>query len=365
LSEGSSVFRYDALAAGQRYRAIVTLSAPEHAPVLDKLHALYQGLLSEGGRAFIGKSRGAGYGEVQLSQPAGAEITDHDEYHPSQQAGPLTVTLLSDALVRGSNGAMATDIAHLVSARPLRAFTRTRIVGGFNRTWGLPMPQELALQAGSVFVFEAKDEAAKALGRVAAAGIGERCVEGFGRIAVNWHAQAKLRRVSYTTPPPVARPLQQGSPGYQLAQTMAQRMLRAKLDATLIEVLNRLEIVQPPAQSQLARMRTFVREGWRTENLGLVTEQLIKLKSSRRQFEEAHVRGISLFKWMRDLANQPARVWDELRFQEGSRQEMPRVGGVDAKLDDRMAADYAARLMDGLLHKTAKAKRQQRTGGRS
>lgn len=56
------------------------------------------------------------------------------------------------------------------------------LVGGFNRKWGLELPQTLAVSAGSVLVFEATQTLTpEELLTLEHEGLGDRKAEGFGR----------------------------------------------------------------------------------------------------------------------------------------------------------------------------------------
>ena len=60
------------------------------------------------------------------------------------------------------------------------------MVGGFNRKWGLPLPQTPALKRGSVLKLEITNEVSeKTLWKLIDNGLGERRNEGFGRIGIN------------------------------------------------------------------------------------------------------------------------------------------------------------------------------------
>jgi len=57
---------------------------------------------------------------------------------------------LSDAIARDEYGAYSTNPLHLFGVQPDEVFQRTRVVGGFNQTWGMPLAQAPAMQAGLV-----------------------------------------------------------------------------------------------------------------------------------------------------------------------------------------------------------------------
>jgi CRISPR-associated protein Csx10 len=74
----------------------------------------------------------------------------------------------------------------------------TRRVTGWNDLWGTPRTNEIAIDTGSVFLFEstlARSDLEKALFRIESEGIGQRRAEGFGRICVSdpFHCEVELQ----------------------------------------------------------------------------------------------------------------------------------------------------------------------------
>src|SRR5690606_11505484 len=147
-----------------------------------------------------------GYGLVRLDV-----IDTHDEVFSHElgsnaHSSRLIITLLSDLILRNSQGQYMTTVdAFLESVHKLtngkfhlnsiNAFLATTVHGGFNREWGLPIPQVPALKMGSVIELETPDnhdEMLAALSDLAVQGIGERLNEGFGRFAVNWQPFSEL-----------------------------------------------------------------------------------------------------------------------------------------------------------------------------
>lgn len=111
----------------------------------------------------------------------------------------FAITLLSDAILIDpffrhqtalDGPTLVREIAEALAGSELvAAFAATRQVFGWSTPQGLPLPADLAITAGSVFVFQAP-HAPEALAdiletaAVEQAGIGERRAEGFGQIVV-------------------------------------------------------------------------------------------------------------------------------------------------------------------------------------
>lgn len=93
--------------------------------------------------------------------------------------GWLPTNALSAAEFAGRTG---------VAVRPLRVFSATRDLGGYQVVWGRPRPSALATAMGSLFVYEAMQPlgpaAYAALERLEREGVGERRQEGYGRVRV-------------------------------------------------------------------------------------------------------------------------------------------------------------------------------------
>lgn len=348
----SQVYRYDTIDAGEIFAgAICSADASQ----LEKLQPLLAGIFHFGG------SHTAGYGTVEICQ-----VSDPDgwtEYSPDPGAATdsqfVTLTCLSDVILRGKHGQADNDLAALVGASPSEVFHRMRLVGGFNRTWGLPLPQAWAIEMGSVFVFESTHRSV--LEQLAARGIGERRAEGFGRVAVNLNLQTTLEQSKMPRRPikpadsgelsPISRPL---------AETMAERKLQVQLERHLIARVNALtadgELKNLPSPAQLARVQLVARQAWQTGNLGLIAEHFRDLsKLSQRQWETARIGVLPLREWLEGQAQHPTE-FDPGKFQ-------VTVAGVSVSTQD-VRAKMVARLLEGVLKQAVKTAKRQREGGR-
>jgi CRISPR-associated protein Csx10 len=347
--DDSTVYRYEAIAAGESFGTVILAKDETDLKVLRPL--------LDGAEVNLGGSRSAGYGLVRIEVEDTQIASDWREYEPDGEPdnGVIVLTLLSDAILRDQYGQLTTDLGAVLGRQHLRAYTRTRVLGGFNRKWGLPLPQTPALQAGSVFVYRTDQVNRQALQRLEREGIGERRVEGFGRIAINWHTRATLQRRS--TP---LRPSHQvtslSDESQTLAQRMAQRRLRAVLDQKLLKALSQLRITNQPHNAQLSRLRLAIRRAWREEKPDLVIEHLGNLKATREQFERARIGNERLYSWLKDGVQQD-RLWRTYLqpFQ------LPSVAGVTAQATDAIKLEYTMRLLDALLKKTLR--QEQSEGG--
>src|SRR6266702_3008608 len=142
-----AVYRYDALAAGQTFQAAIICDNDDDKPILEDLI---------GGYVTLGGSRSGGYGRAEIKLMTD-EDSDWDATEDGQDApeGKLIVTLQSDVLLRDERGQFAVDpeLLRQMLGRHLRveleleyAFLGAEAIGGFNRKWGMPLTQALAVR---------------------------------------------------------------------------------------------------------------------------------------------------------------------------------------------------------------------------
>lgn len=335
----STVYRYEAIAAGELFCAAILA---ENRTDLNILRPFL-----DGAELNLGGSRSAGYGRVRFDVQLDP---DWHEYTPDKEPDKdiVILTLLSDAVLRDGNGQPTTDLDAVLGWKHLRAYQRTRVVGGFNRKWGLPLVQVPALQAGSVFVYKANQVDKQTLYQLEQEGIGERRAEGFGRIGINWHTRATLQRRSVARDSYIPS-VSLSNESQKLAQQMAERRLRAVLDQRLIGAVSQLSITTPPQNTQLSRLRLTVRRAWQEHNPDLISEHLKNLKAARDQFEWARVANKRLSSWL--IAGiQQDHLWENwLRPA-----QLPSIAGVTTQPTETIKLEYTMRLLDALLKKTVK-----------
>lgn len=366
-----AVFRYNALAAGQRFRGLVLIEGTEHR---DDDRATIQQLLTAGDLA-LGKSRSAGYGQVAVDDleplSTAVEAGVPPEQMPDEPVSSCIVTLLSDALVRDPctgqpqadpSAAMEAEMGLEPGTLTLSdRFWETRLVGGFNRKWGVPLPQEPGLAAGSVFRIKCSGGVAPgALQKIVEQGIGERRVEGFGRVAIDWHQQAaypqwqRARQRIATASPELA------DEARDVAQDIVNRIYRERLDRVLASVINATQIDRGHlTNSQVGQFRVIARQVLNSgadhmDPTGALDEHLqraLQRQSARQMIESARVKdGISnewlrLDQWLKRRLTSPADVLNAIEV------TSPEIGGVEPSDSAALAQEYAVRLVDGVLYR--------------
>ncbi len=395
-ANGAAIFRYDALAAGQSFAAMIV--ADEAADL-----QTMKSLLPDGTRLPLGGSRSAGYGWVTVHYPKGQEDQPFTEPQTewdalrldtvSTEPKQLIVTLLSDTLLQDpETGAYCADLKDALGVEAEERFVRLHKVGGFNRKWNLPLPQAEAISAGSVFVYPYSEALHKTLRKLVEQGIGNRRAEGFGRIAVNWHQSAKIGLIEQGEAKDEnadecekIQAARQNRPeitqNQTLTQQMVKRLLRAQLDRLLLQAINLHTIHRRGMRnSQLSRIRVVARHVLEPHHLekavadkrihGLADFLLQLKKSARDQLERARIRQLlesepdkqeqrsttstnadskertsqePYYDWLTQLAVVPDTVWSVLQVPD----QLPTLGQIDAQLTAELAVEYTVRLIDG------------------
>jgi len=377
----SQVFRYEALAEGE-YFAGTILGAPEDLAELANA-------LQPGAEWLLGGSRLAGYGLVRVEQVVQGESEEYTAgTHPGN--GNVILTLLSDAIVLDGQGRFSGTLDPIVGAQAVQTFAEQKVVGGFNRHWGLPYPQAWAIAAGSVFVYPAERLSAAMLETLRTDGIGERRIDGLGRVAVNWHTRPTWHLALVS---PAARAPQSDATASSLltgetaalVQRTVERLLRSQLEAALAGAVAQITFSHPlPRPAQLSRVRLAARQALFTKSLdplrvhlnGLFdtagppdAHQRGRAKVGARQLEDARLQlsssvpPMSLLDWLDGLAgDSDAEVNVGLALGVDLAASIPWAGqehSLPAERRRALKVEFAARLMDAVLKSvTQQAKRE-------
>jgi len=351
----SVVFRYEALAADQTFCGAI-LSEDEN--LLAQLRVLL-----EPPDLFLGRSRSAGYGHTAI-----VEVTFVDEWQeyrkpePNNEPDVITLTLLSDTILRDKNGHYTADLSTIPAIKALEIkkerFVATGLTGGFNRKWGLPLPQVPVIQAGSVWTFARSAETEAVLQGLAATGIGERRGEGFGRVAVNWQQFPQIEKRPLPVNRQLATAITLNSTAKDLAQQMVKRLYCQQLDRKLLNVLaSGLTIRAAPENTQLSRLRVVARRAWHENRPELVEHFLSNMKPlARNQYLQAQIGDKSLLQWLQD-GWQGDKLWSDYFYM--STTSLPQIGNIQMAEVDAIKLEYKARLIDGLCNKTIKERRAE------
>jgi len=353
--EESTVFRYEAIAAGERLKGVI-LGEEE---VLEEIQAL----LNQEPIAHLGRSRSAGYGTVSIEEVRLVDnFREFTPYGDERQSGTLVLTLLSDTILRHPATGQWTDDLALALGKPKRswqeAYYETTVVGGFNRAWRSPLPQAVALRAGSVFVFAADAFTFDELERLQQDGVGERRSEGFGRVAVNWQGSSGLEKQDLPQESWITSSITLSPKSQEIARRMAERMLRAELDRRLAAHVARLDIRGNISNAQIGRLRTVIRRAQREHSYEPVKEYLKALKSTaRQQLERARVDNERMLLWLQeavDVNDEGVTVWHLWEDYLATRDFGLQVADISPEITDALKLEYTLRLIDAVLHKKSR-----------
>jgi CRISPR-associated protein Csx10 len=333
-TDAGAVYRYIALPAGMKLQGIVLTQNEADAITLKDLL---------GARILLGKARTAGYGHAKVETaplPEGWRETGQS----LNAARKVTITLLSPAIVRDENGQFSLDILPALSARlgkNVKLGTtqcRVEIISGYNRTWGLPLPQAIAIAAGGVFEVES-DASFDDWLKLESTGLGERRAEGFGRLAVNLEmpAEVEWKKVDLELMPLAAGQLTKNDP---VAERMLTRLLRRDVDEQIIHCAREAAnlYVGGIPNSQLSRWRVIVRDV-------LETRDLDRLKKFTQE-SKGRPGWKKMEKWIEDLLEQP-EILDKAWEREFNPER--KLGDAVVAITPDLNAEYRLRLLDAVL----------------
>ncbi len=374
IKEQGEIFRYEALDAGQTFQAVILCQDK------DLLDIILQ-LIQNSTNIWLGGSQSAGYGKTQ-TKDNDIKILGDDwseieiPFENRANDKKLTITLLSDTILRDEWGQAIAD-ANLIkpaieetlhkalqTPKSVIIYSGSTLIGGFNRKWGLPLPQTPALSAGSVIVFEGVGLTSEEIQRLEFYGIGERRNEGFGRIVVNWLDEEELQA---TKPGEnnISQPSIEES-SRSIATLIATKILRQRLEKRLIKKLGEgdtyIANLDAISNSQLSRLWLAAREGLITGTF-LPVENLLNpkklTKNAREQFQNTKMKnGDSLHNKVIFWMNNPL-TW-LIKPQE--RQELEVIIAPDIKqgLTDNsknsLVIEYTLRLIMAVAKRAIKEK---------
>lgn len=360
--ETGEIFRYEALDKGQTFQAVVLCEDADATRI--------ENLLRQNENLWLGGSQSAGYGHTKITEIHPPRETWHEVGNPVENRlnrNSLQITLLSDAIVQNEWGQYVVESPIYLLAEALgleekllrnkfkKSYIGHTLIGGFNRKWGLPLPQVTALAAGSVFVFEKIPLTFKQIADLEWHGIGERKIDGFGRVAVNWFnldessvfsASLPQLDISSTNEPK----LPENSESAKLAKKMAERVLRQKLDTLLLNKVGNVDLKGRISNSQLSRLMIVARQAINENgNIDLVINLLGNLNSNAsRQFEDSKVGKKALDGQLKEWIKYPTAWLNNL--------QPVTIAGETCNLTEDLAKEYTLRLIMAVAKKASKEK---------
>jgi len=345
-----TAFRYQAIAPGERFGGAILCPDADTANLIG---ALLEADLKLGG------ARTAGYGSATVDR---SQISpDQTEFESGaidvKPGDQLAITLLSDLILRDESGPRAGAFAVDLkpdrlprpignAVRPVTAYKRPTLIGGFSHAWGLPIDQAVAIVGGSVFIYEAtRPVAATELRALELDGLGERRVEGFGRVQVSVPPIRRWHIAAAQPPPQAATPAELTPADRAVLTVMVQRLARRDLDRRLAEYVD-THIPGRLGRAPLARLRALAEDARDLAGLRRALETLTALATPP-------VGDPALLAWLKERADDPAGVWALLGITSDA--DLPCIGEVrlTPAAAAELARDYTLRLIAAVLRRTA------------
>lgn len=351
------IFRYDAIDKGQTFQGVILIDDNQQQTGVKTIEEIITDLLKPSD-IWLGGSRSAGYGHAEIT-----EIESHNSWYeigipPEQRVNyqDLKITLLSDMILRDEYGQYVArppqNILGIKLKYPKICYMNSTLIGGFNRKWGLPLPQVQAVAAGSVFIYENVSLTLDQIKQLESEGLGERTTEGFGRIAVNWLTQDS----EFTVKLPEFKSKRNNSlikledkESCVLAKKMAERILIQRLDRYLIEKIDDYKIQRNGIKnSQLSRLIIVTQKSLEDRNLILLDNLIDQLPSNAEtQYKKAKIDNQSLEKTIKDWLKNP-REWIQKSI------EPVVIADQQADLTDELALEYTFRLIIAIAKNATK-----------
>jgi len=332
-----TIFVYEYLEPRQEFDGVILVRGADEQECEDLINRVKQYLTPP---ILLGRSRRSGYGgdaDIQWHTPRDREVEGQGLVTTDVQPGTVFRVLLTASYIGRDQTTGQLDPTYLEHEIVNACSGRIRVVrrrwafeptGGFNRKWRLEIPQALACAAGSVLVLEAKAAISFSdLLAIEHAGLGERRVEGFGRMVF---LQPPTQRVVLRTPASTRQTISLPDAPPPLIRLAEARILTEALSRNIAIEAARLtsRVTSPPTPSLLGRLRTVFRgspeSGLRTLRRWLVrNEQDPESKPELRrpaldQLERCRIGddGRSLASWLRQIVadNQVNQVKQSLRL---------------------------------------------------
>jgi CRISPR-associated protein Csx10 len=378
LQGEGEIFRYEAIDSGQTFQAVILVSSEADAEIVINL-------LKQSPDIWLGGSQSAGYGHTKISHIS--HIIDSDDWNEINisiddddrtNREYFTITLLSELILRdelgqcsiippSTNHNIVTPLTRELekflndNIDPISCFTSTTLVGGFSRKWGLPLPTVQALAAGSVFIFENCSITEQELREIEIKGIGEKKIDGFGRVAVNWLNKENFHLTKPNKILKLNSPKLNKDASLNLAEQMAERLLHKKIEEALQKYLGTITINGDISNSQLSRLQLIARHALSSGNCDLVLSLLNNNNlpsNAERQFERAIVTSNN------ESLKKQLELWlcNPDSWMSNKQDLKIKIADIERSIDDelskqdKLAEKYTLRLIMALAKKTAKEK---------
>ncbi len=297
--EVGTLFQYEAIEEDQAFRGIIAVDADSEDAAKDKVTRLKALSLCSLGRS--AETEYGGHPVVEWLPVEARELPVTSNLPETVAKGGRLLCVLTSAYAGTHPGTGQSDPAAIVAEleTALKVSVTGRfwgfcVEGGFNAKWGLPLPQERCLQAGSVLVLEAREAlTGRELMAVEASGLGRRRAEGFGRVVfVN---PAGLSSMFQFKEPDREDQGAGGAPGIAgnpVLEDLQRRLLRSALEEQLRfrAAKHAAGVPRLPSSSLISGFRQALRDA-------TLDEFASRVVHFRKKIQDYTVDGKSLEKW--------------------------------------------------------------------
>lgn len=270
-----AVFTFESLDAGQMFEGVIQLRHEQHEE-LDRIEKRIKELL--GNTLLVGRSRRAGYGgmaslawgknrsrEVVGDGIDGLRVLNRGIAENER----FRILLTSPCIVRNQNTGQI-DPSYLEEemlgrlgkkAEKITGCWSFEVIGGFNRKWRLELPQNMAVSAGSLMVFEATQALSfDEMQTIECEGIGERKAEGLGRLVFLDAPRCRISLPVFTESSseiPISGTPQ--DPVVIIEKRIVQRQIARTIEEKGVVLAAQFEKKDLPKNSLIGRLRTQLR----------------------------------------------------------------------------------------------------------
>lgn len=346
------IFRYESINAGESFEGII---------ICQEIHVENFRKLLQKQDFWLGGSQSAGYGHVQITHKVLDQPWHEAGVKKNSEYDGLQITLLSDVILRDEMGQVKASpdllkqaISHKAGTKlsfhsERRSYLGHTTVGGFNRKWGLPLPQVPAITMGSVLVLTEK-LTPEQINLLESEGIGERRINGFGRLAINAWQRKKFSICFPCESDQNPKESALAGDSLDMVKVLACRVLHQRLEGLLQKKASELSIRGGRiSNSQLSRLRLIARESINHGNCTMLVELLDNLpKNAMEQFNSAKVDEKSLMVWLKSNIDEPG---DWIVNADKSTLE---IASQKYPFTESMKLEYTLRLIMALAKKALK-----------
>jgi CRISPR-associated protein Csx10 len=189
-------------------------------------------------------------------------------------------------------------------------------------------------------------------------GIGERTIEGFGRIAINWNTSEEIKKVTASIIVDDTSQSKTLTSISDQAKRIVERLWRSQLESELTKKINDIDLSKTsiPERAQLSRLRQVVLNALAENNPALVTTFLQNLKANARQkYERCRIGEKRLTAWVETAVGDFESKLDS-KFKTPTT-----IGGVtlEPEQQTRIRTEFGLHYLAGVVHRMYKTKSQE------